>query len=129
MPFTPVELLVDRKMLEALPFLQQTKEHVDTSGMSSTEKKRLQFEDVIRGKDKVTVKVNLADCGKETDKETASKHLVAKWVIRKRIPLPFNGENEKTQDGTAENGSGPPKKRRKRNKEKSTTTLYVGDRT
>jgi histone-lysine N-methyltransferase SETD1 len=125
-PYKLVELLVDCKMLEALPFLEQTDKAVDTSIMSSTEKKRQHFENVIRGKDKVTVRVNLADCGKEIDKQTASKHLVAKWVIRKRIPLPSNGKEEQAQDVT-ENGLGPPKKRRKGNKEKS-TTLFVGDK-
>ena len=81
--YTTVELLVDRNVLKELPFLERTDEDVDTSNMSVTEKKRLRFEELIRGMNNVTVKVNLGDssrisCGKE-----AGTCLVAKWVIRK----------------------------------------------
>jgi len=132
--FTAVELLVDRKALEALPFLERTDEDVDTSTMSATEKKRQHFEDVIRGKNLVTVKVNLADASSITvDKESAStEDLIAKWVIRKRVPLPLKHVDgpKAANTAAATNGSSevnkPPQKR-KRDPAKS-ATLYIGDK-
>ena len=144
--FTAVELLVDRKALEQLPFLERTDEDVDTSSMSTTEKKRQHFEEVIRGKNMVTVKVNLADAsGISVNKEDAdaSKELIAKWVIRKRVPMRFkdsngrteevaaNGNDPKIAQTLAQNGSEetkPPRETRKSNKDSNkSTTLYLGD--
>ena len=144
---TTVELLVDRTVLSAVPFLERTDEDVDVSAMSAKEKKLHHLEGIIRGKEKVTVKVNLADSsrisfGKDASQETDAP--VAKWVVRKRMALPAqqskdlvvedvssasNGQKEKSDEpAKSENGSEPTKKQRKKKKVKEdAVSLYVGD--
>lgn len=138
--YTTVELLVDRNVLKELPFLERTDEDVDTSNMSATEKKRLHFEELIRGMNNVTVKVNLGDssrisCGKED-----GTCLVAKWVIRKRVKLPelkpadstvpSDNQNQSGTEMTPETGTGDAKTQRKKkrdNRDSQALTLFLGD--
>jgi histone-lysine N-methyltransferase SETD1 len=135
--FTTVEMLVNRNILKELPFLERSDEDVDTSDMSATEKKRHHFEQVIRGKNNVIVRVNLGDSSRITCAKDEA--LVAKWVIRKRVKLPESKPTDvsaSSLDGPnqnpSENGSGDAlvktqRKKKKEQKDAQAPTLYLGD--
>lgn len=138
--YTTVELLVNRNVLQKLPFLERTDEDVDTSNLSATEKKRLRFEELIRGMNDVTVKVNLGDSSRISCAKEAGKCLVAKWVIRKRVKLPeskpndialsSDGQNQSVTETTSEHGPGDAntqRKKKKDSKDSRAPTLYLGD--
>ena len=86
--FMPVDLLIDRSSI--LPFLQCIDKDVDVSAFTENERKRFRYEQTIRGKNKVTVRVNLGisygvkHCSEGIDNDT----LVCKWVIRERVKVP-----------------------------------------
>lgn len=88
-----IELLVDASALVSLPFLQRVDESVDFANMRPSEKKRQQYEEIIRGKGKIAVRVTLADHSKIALSKGLSQQLdlVSKWAIRKRVPLKVTG--------------------------------------
>jgi histone-lysine N-methyltransferase SETD1 len=135
--FTTVEMLVDRNILKELPFLERSEEDVDTSNMAVTEKKRHYFEQVIRGKNNVIVRVNLGDSSRITCAKDET--LVAKWVIRKLVKIPESKSTDVSAsplDGpnqnSSENGSGDAlvkaqRKKKKELKDAQAAALYLGD--
>jgi len=119
---TTVELLVDRSVLSAIPMLQRTDCDLDKNQMNEIEKTRYGYEEKIRGKDKVVVKVCLSDISKIASKDGTPAHndfMVAQWKIRKRIPVG-------TVEETTEIFNGEVGKKRIKRK-KISQTQFIGD--
>jgi hypothetical protein len=89
-PFA-VELLVDKSALVTLPFLERVDENVDYANLRPVQKKRQRFEDIIRGENKIVVRVLLEDNSGSITSKGDSSNLVAKWAMRKRVPLQMSG--------------------------------------
>ncbi|KAI2502285.1 [histone H3]-lysine4 N-trimethyltransferase SETD1 [Fragilaria crotonensis] len=88
--FIPVDLLIDRSSI--LPFLECVDNtDIDVSALTENERKRFRYEQIIRGIDKVTVRVNLGISygSKHCSSEKIGKDnvLVCKWVIRERVAI------------------------------------------
>ena len=92
-----VELLVDRDILTKAPFLQRVDEDIDINKLKKESAKKTQRnEEIVRGKNKVTVKVTLEDPSGLVPHEVKNNNNnnnnddmnrdIAKWAIRKRIP-------------------------------------------
>ena len=95
--YIPVELLIDG--ISMLPFLERVDDDVDISKLTENERKRHRYEDIIRGKNKVIVRVNLGiTFGAKASSgpaETEDTPLVCKWVLRERVAASrTTGEDE-----------------------------------
>ena len=99
---TLVELLVDEDRLNALPFLKRVDPVVDLSKLSGSARRGYINEERIRGNGKVVVEVRLADASRIVAGANGREDIVARWVIRKRVPsnlpkpkIPTDGEKPK----------------------------------
>jgi [histone H3]-lysine4 N-trimethyltransferase SETD1 len=119
---TLVELLIDKNVLGEIPMLRRIDCNVDKTTMNAVELKRHGYEEQIRGRNKVVVKVCLSDTGRIATKGPVSTDelMVAQWKIKKRIPV---GTVELTQEtNNANNGEST-----KSQKVSQTQTQFVGD--
>ena len=120
---TLVELLVDEDRLNALPFLKRIDPVVDLSKLSESARRGYVNEERIRGKGKAMVEVLLSDAsGVATSSTRADKseQIVARWVIRKRVPSTLAGPNITSPGGK---GKYPiTKKEECDNREETTST-------
>jgi histone-lysine N-methyltransferase SETD1 len=84
--FIPIHLLIDRDAM--LPFLERLDVPVGVSQLSPIERKQHRYEETIKGKGKIIVKVNLADAvlvGKQSLGDHNVVELTCKWVLRKQV--------------------------------------------
>jgi len=125
-----VDLLIDREAAKNVPYLprtdQEDKQKVKNAG--DAEKKRRKYEEIIRGKNKVSVRVTLS--GKPAG-DIKSGDLQARWVIRKQIPVPTSPPNNKTNTAApdmVDSESVATDTQEKNSKQKPVATnWYVGD--
>ena len=82
-----VQLLVDRSVLTTCPYLRRIQDDDDAASfVSEKEQRRRQYEERVRGKDKVLVRVVLQGI-LQKKALLPSNELVAKWVVRRQIPV------------------------------------------
>ena len=99
---TKVRLLVDSTAIQDMPFLRVCNQDMeDGEGLSKGERKRREYERIIRGKDKMEVEVvlaNICDMGLLSlpkYKEEGFNYVPPRWRIRKQIPIADRGSNKK----------------------------------
>eukprot|EP00934_Nitzschia_sp_Nitz4_P002614 Nitzschia sp. Nitz4//scaffold4_size323378//152217//154884//NITZ4_000661-RA/size323378-snap-gene-0.455-mRNA-1//-1//CDS//3329553402//2604//frame0 len=98
---TEVELLVDAKMLERMPFLKRVDKDVELSTLEPVARRQQMNELRMKGHGKAIVKIVLADIGNAPSERTKTQRLETKWVIRKSIVL----KREKRRKKQANNGT------------------------
>ena len=99
---TKVRLLVDSSAIETIPFLRVCNQGMgDGEGLSSGERKRREYERIIRGKDKIVVELvlsNICDMpllSLPKYEEEGFECVPLRWRIRKQIPIANRGTNKK----------------------------------
>ncbi|KAL3794754.1 hypothetical protein HJC23_012764 [Cyclotella cryptica] len=92
-----VGLLINRSLLKYRPYLQTTYDSIDDPVPSPSEQKRRNVEALIRGKDKVVVRVNLSTVY-ESRIGSIDKGSVAQWVVAAHVPAkPVGVKPSKTE--------------------------------
>lgn len=110
---TSVGLLVDQATMKNLPYLQVLSEDSNDVNLSSSEQKRRKLETLIRGKNKVVVKVTLASIYDRRKGDKPNYGVVTQWVVGKHVYAKPSGLK-------------PTKKERKR-EGYGAQSLFVGD--
>lgn len=78
-------ILVDRKEMKCLPYLQVFSDDAIDASLSSSEQKRRMLEAKIRGEDKVVVQVTLASIFDQRNGSKLESGVVSQWAVRKRV--------------------------------------------
>jgi histone-lysine N-methyltransferase SETD1 len=88
-----VDLLIDRETANSVPYLPRTdqEDKQKIKNIGDAEKKRQKYEEIIRGKNKLSVRVTLS--GKPAG-DIKSGDLQARWAIRKQISVPPSSNNK-----------------------------------
>ncbi|KAL7515076.1 hypothetical protein ACHAXN_013034 [Cyclotella atomus] len=109
---TAVGLLVDRSVLKLRPYLQTLFDDAPDPTASSSEQKRRNLEALIRGKDKVAVKLVLSTVY-ESRRGFLEIGPVAQWVVAKHVLIKPSGLK--------------PTKSERKDKGYTSQSLFVGD--
>jgi hypothetical protein len=109
---TAVGLLIDRSLLKHRPYLQTLSDDVPDPNASSSEQKRRNLEALIRGKNKVVVKLMLSTVY-DSRRGFLKSGAVAQWVVAKHVLIKPSGLK--------------PTKSERKEKGYTSQSLFVGD--